>query len=61
MIGQFKSVTTKRIRQLTPLKSKSVWQRNYYERVIRNENELFETRQCIQQNPLKWELDPEYV
>ena len=34
-----------------------VWQRNYYERVVRNENELHEIREYIINNPLKWELD----
>ena len=36
-----------------------LWQRNYYERVIRNDDELFQIRQYIQENPLKWDLDPE--
>jgi len=36
------------------------WQRNYYERVIQNEKELLETREYIQQNPLKWDTDPEH-
>ena len=36
-----------------------LWQRNYYERVIRNDDELFQIRQYIQENPLKWDWDPE--
>jgi REP element-mobilizing transposase RayT len=36
-----------------------LWQRNYYERVIRDEEELFEIRKYIQENPLKWDSDPE--
>lgn len=35
------------------------WQRNYFEHVIRNENDLSKIREYIQNNPLKWELDPE--
>ena len=35
------------------------WQRNYYEHIIRNENELNRIREYIQNNPLKWELDRE--
>ena len=34
-----------------------LWQRNYYERVIRNEKELDKIRKYIFENPLKWELD----
>ena len=36
-----------------------VWQRNYYEHIIRDENELFAIRQYIHENPLKWEMDKE--
>ena len=35
------------------------WQRNYYEHVIRNEDELNKIREYIQNNPLKWDLDKE--
>ena len=33
------------------------WQRNYYEHIIRNEDELNKIREYIQNNPLKWHLD----
>jgi REP element-mobilizing transposase RayT len=36
-----------------------LWQRNYYEHVIRNENELNRVREYIINNPMKWELDRE--
>jgi REP element-mobilizing transposase RayT len=36
-----------------------LWQRNYYEHVIRNENELNLIREYIQVNPLKWFYDRE--
>ncbi len=35
------------------------WQRNYYERTIRNEDELNRIRKYIAENPLKWEMDEE--
>jgi len=64
VVHRFKSLTTTRyrygIKQFGwPEAKGKLWQRNYYERVIRNENELFKTRQYIQENPLKWDLDPE--
>ena len=34
-----------------------VWQRNYYERVIRNDLELRYLRQYILDNPAKWAAD----
>jgi putative transposase len=36
-----------------------LWQRNYYERIIRNENELHNIRQYIHNNPAKWADDNE--
>jgi REP-associated tyrosine transposase len=35
------------------------WQRNYYERIIRDENELRAIREYIAENPSKWESDSE--
>ncbi|MDO8644463.1 MAG: hypothetical protein Q7S00_05810, partial [bacterium] len=37
-----------------------LWQRNYYERILRNEKELYETRFYIQTNPMKWQEDEYY-
>lgn len=36
-----------------------VWQRNYFERVLRNDDELGRAREYIVNNPLKWALDKE--
>lgn len=36
-----------------------VWQRNYHERIIRNDEELNRIRQYIQDNPKNWDQDPE--
>lgn len=36
---------------------KRLWQRNYWERVIRNEGELHKFRNYIDTNPLRWHLD----
>ena len=36
-----------------------VWQRNYYERVVRDEEELNRVRQYIIDNPARWGKDPE--
>lgn len=36
-----------------------VWQRNFYERVIRSEKELNRLREYIANNPLNWSLDKE--
>lgn len=36
-----------------------LWQRNYYERIVRNDHELNRIRRYIDENPLRWELDQE--
>jgi REP element-mobilizing transposase RayT len=36
-----------------------LWQRNYYERVIRNEEEMCRIRQYIADNPAQWTHDRE--
>ncbi|MBS3780838.1 MAG: transposase [Desulfovermiculus sp.] len=38
-----------------------LWQRNYWERVIRKEKELEAIRDYIHHNPAKWEDDPLFV
>lgn len=36
-----------------------LWQRNYYERIIRDDNELAAIREYIQNNPMRWAEDKE--
>jgi REP element-mobilizing transposase RayT len=57
IIGQFKSAATKRINQFRDNPGGPVWQRNYYERVIRADRELEGIRRYIAANPAKWEED----
>ena len=60
-IGQFKSVVTKQSRALPYPPRPPIWQRNYYEHIIRNENELNEIRKYILENPARWTNDDLYV
>ena len=41
----------------SPSPIKKIWQRNYYEHIIRNENDLIRIREYIKQNPQAWEKD----
>lgn len=34
-----------------------VWQRNYYEHIIRNKESLEKLRQYVHDNPLSWNTD----
>jgi REP element-mobilizing transposase RayT len=57
VIRGFKIGVTKWMRQNTEFYH--IWQRNYYEHIIRNENELNRIREYIANNPMKWEFDRE--
>jgi hypothetical protein len=56
--GQFKSIWTKRIRK--PGFENFECQTQFYDHIIRNENDLRRIRRYIQKSPLKWELDEYY-
>ena len=57
LIGAFKTISTKHINQLRGTSGESLWQRNYYEHIIRNMDELDRIRHYIVDNPRKWEWD----
>jgi hypothetical protein len=59
IIGQFKSLVTKRINLAQQQLDGSVWQRNYYEHVIRDEKSLNRIREYIATNAPRWNLDRE--
>jgi REP element-mobilizing transposase RayT len=58
IVGQFKSSVSRRLKDdpdvLLPL-----WQRNYYEHVIRDEDDLNRIREYIECNPQMWASDVE--
>ena len=56
-VAGFKSATTKRLNTLRNTAGTPVWQRNYYEHIIRNEASLHQIRQYIQSNPATWQDD----
>lgn len=51
ILRQYKSVVTKRIRLLPGMADVSVWQRNYWERIVRTPDEFRAVRRYIQNNP----------
>ncbi|OGO76569.1 MAG: hypothetical protein A2Y23_05215 [Clostridiales bacterium GWB2_37_7] len=54
IINSFKTITSKKY-------GKTLWQRNYYEHVIRSDKELHEISEYIVTNPIKWQLDKYYT
>lgn len=66
IIGAFKSITTHRYIQGVkkyqwPLFDKKLWQRNYYEHIIRNEESLNEIIDYIATNPMNWHKDSLFI
>jgi putative transposase len=55
VVAGFKAALSKRARQAR-LAEGQVWQRNYFERVIRNDSELDALRKYIDENPRRWIL-----
>lgn len=58
IIGAFKTMTSKELHKkgLTEFK----WQRSFYDRIIRNERELYQIRKYIEQNPLSLEIEKQW-
>lgn len=61
VVRGYKSAVTKRINQLRNISNSPVWQRNYYEHIIRNEEAYLKITEYIQTNPLRWEEDTYHV
>ncbi|MBL8077802.1 MAG: hypothetical protein JNM55_07565 [Anaerolineales bacterium] len=59
IISQFKSRVTKRIWKFPEFKDTPIWQRNYYEHILRDETDLQNKTDYIEANPLLWEQDDE--
>ena len=59
IVGSFKSTITKRINKIRSISCAPLWQRNYYEHIIRNEETLNRVREYILTNQLRWHLDRE--
>jgi REP element-mobilizing transposase RayT len=61
MIRGFKSFSAREINKTKKQMNMPVWQRNYYEHIIRDEQEWATIRDYIEVNPLRWHDDPEYL
>ena len=66
IVRTFKAISTKRYAEgvtkyAWPRFPGRLWQRNYWERVIRNEKELHAVREYIHYNPAKWEDDALFI
>jgi REP element-mobilizing transposase RayT len=57
IIGAFKTTAATRINKLRGLVGVRVWQKSFYDRIVRNERELERIQKYILYNPMRWEAD----
>lgn len=61
IISRFKSYTTHMYNEINNTKGLQLWQIDFYEHVIRDDQELRDTREYMQNNPIKWTEDKYYT
>jgi putative transposase len=57
VVRAYKSAVARCINVMRNTPAQPVWQRNYYEHVIRDERDLERVRRYVEENPLRWEFD----
>jgi putative transposase len=57
IIGAFKTTAATRINKLRGMLGTAVWQKSFYERIVRNQRELEQIQKYISHNPIQWKLD----
>jgi REP element-mobilizing transposase RayT len=56
-VGAYKSAVTRVVNRMRSTPGGAVWQRNYWDRVIRSDQELDRAREYIYDNPRRWSQD----
>jgi REP element-mobilizing transposase RayT len=59
IVRSYKAAVSKRINVLRESIAGTVWQRNYYEHIVRDRGSFDAIRQYIRDNPRTWAMDPE--
>jgi putative transposase len=59
VIGAFKSISTIKVNKLLGRRGVPLWQRSYYEHIVRTGEDLRKIQRYILENPFMWSLDPE--
>ena len=59
IMRSFKSISAIRINEILGRKGQPVWQRNYFERIVRRGKDLGDVRRYIAENPERWMDDQE--
>ena len=59
IIGGFKAASTRRVNSLRQMTGVPIWQRNYFEHIIRSDRSWERIRNYIEANPSRWTDDTE--
>jgi putative transposase len=59
LVAQYKASSARKINALRGTPGAAVWQRGYYEHIVRNDADLERIREYISANPLRWPFDRE--
>ena len=59
VVRGFKTFSARRINEIRATSGTPVWQRNYYEHIVRDEDRLNRIREYIINNPMRWQFDRE--
>jgi REP element-mobilizing transposase RayT len=57
IVRAFKAAVTRKAGERMGSAGRDIWQRNYFERVLRNGQEYADASRYILENPIKWEWD----
>lgn len=55
VLQNFKSITSRKINKLLNSPRSTIWHRNYYEYIIRDEEDFSRIQEYILENPMKWD------
>ena len=58
-MGGFKASVSSLENKLNGTEGISTWQRNFYDHIIRDEDDYLRIREYIETNPVRWLFDPE--
>jgi REP element-mobilizing transposase RayT len=61
ILRAFKSISAITVNRIRGRRSEHVWQRNFYEHIIRSPKEFEQIQKYIHENPMNWDRDPENI
>ena len=60
IVRAFKSLSARAVNRSLDRADRPMWQRNYYEHILRDDADLARIQQYIADNPIRWADDPEH-